>query len=183
MDSNELIRRLAKLKGRLLDDVEHLAAMLANLEAEGPMSSAGEEPISTPPIQMSWEEWAGFQARLEELEAKVAALEEFRRTHQWTVWQTSLEGGPPSPATTASPTEDNRLHVQDDPMIQETPRSSPWGQHIMTFRVVHACGSALPTLVDKDNRPLTVYCGTCGALLELEPIPAPAVPASPSENT
>jgi hypothetical protein len=217
MDSNELIRRLAKLKGRLLDDVEHLAAMLANLEAEGPMSSAGEETASSPrltfwdvsrqvpgnkelnlegvvrgleerlaalenwrenlaetlygqgvlpgppapPTPSSGEEQTGSspiaaqtlqqledwqvavdrdrdktKRCLEELhqmiigaERRLAASEEFRKTHQWTVWQTSLEGGPPSPGYSflngRCPSCGELMRVRVDTEATTEPMTSP----------------------------------------------------------
>jgi hypothetical protein len=46
-------------------------------------------------------------------EQRLAALEEFRKTHEWTVWQTCLEGGPPSPA-------DSSLDMTPPPATQST---------------------------------------------------------------
>jgi hypothetical protein len=155
-----------------------------------PTPSSGEEMESNPRVL----EMAHVWLELRTLERKLVAL----------------EAGPQSPPTMASRTMDSPSGAEPCPIChlpQEsgphrrpmapvlepdsplestdpaTPLSSPWGQHIMTFRVTHGCGSALPPLVDRDNRPLMVYCGMCGALLELEPIPVQAAPASPSGST
>jgi hypothetical protein len=85
--------------------------MTGKPEAEGPMSSAGEEPISTPPIQMSWEEWAGFQARLEELEAKVGALEKSLPAY----YTKHHPPGPPAPPTPSSGEEQTESSPPEDP--------------------------------------------------------------------
>lgn len=50
MDSNEAMRRLAQLKGRLLEDVEHVGAMISNLEGDGLGSPSA--PPSTPAFRV-----------------------------------------------------------------------------------------------------------------------------------
>ena len=178
-----------------------------------PTPSSGEEMESSPPkLPFWWAPWKQWRKdvneMLEQLQRRMNEVEQ--RAHSGMCRIQRLEAGPRSPPTMASRTMDSPSGAEPCPIChlpQEsgphrrpmapvlepdsplestdpaTPLSSPWGQHIMTFRVTHGCGSALPPLVDRDNRPLMVYCGMCGALLELEPIPVQAAPASPSGST
>jgi len=106
MDSNTVIRRLTQIRNRWTEDLEHLGALLTNLEADGltpssegegpalsPMylddsgqwksraSSAAEATASSPPrmAQATWEFWKSL---ILEHGQRLEALEAWRREQE-----------------------------------------------------------------------------------------------------
>jgi len=90
--------------------LEHPRVEREPSSAAGPMESSQDDPMR-PALraelcmerQLRHDGEAKLAHKLDVVEARLAALEEFRKTHEWTVWQTSLEAGRQSPAVSFRP--------------------------------------------------------------------------------
>jgi hypothetical protein len=126
MDSNAIIRRLAQVKGRLLEDVEHLGAMLANLEGEElkPTPSSDEGQMESSPPE-----------RLLTMAERMERADLWLKEHETRLAR--LEPGQQSPPTTASPTS-------------KAPSDAEPCQHRRRYLICQKCGEVLgwePVLV------------------------------------
>jgi len=146
--------------------------------------SADEAQESSRQVVTTWEEFALWQASveedLEELANKILNLEDWRRDYENSLvaagfksqWQ---ERG--SPRTTDSPTPDSPSAAAE-PTGPTTPASSPSDLPTTTFRVVRKCVCASLRLKTWSGGPTDVVlrCEWCGAWWATVEIVAPAAP-------